>query len=532
MALRFPDPAESSRQYRRGAVMGLTVAEAFMLLAFVLLMLMLLWRAEDARKLERVEDFAALPPADQQVVIEVSRLMREAGLRPEDPAARRTLEALVALDQLPATQTILAELVGASDAERRKLDALIRTSAWREGEEATIAERVTERLVRAAENRSAVTEALRAELGDVVAAAGGVIETDGALVFPDTVLFEAGRSDITPELRAFLETICLPWFRTLEGSGAAISDLRIEGHASSEWIGMSPETAYLANLALSQERAHAVLSTCLQLVPGPEGAWARERATAVGYSSSHPVLIDGQEDRGRSRRVVFRVDFSLDEVIQGIEDDVQATRTPPIDSDKIQLFGGTSDAPPSVQSESAVLAPPDTVLSGKESGTDLAGVVGATVATEPVVASGGDVGAAPIARKRMVVGVASVIDADTIEVHGERIRLHGIDAPESSQVCLDSAGVGFRCGQRAAMGLSDRIGRQTVSCDPRDIDRYGRTVAVCHVGEEDLGAWLVRAGLAFAYRQYSTDYVALEEEARLSRSGLWSGSFEFPWDVR
>ncbi len=40
-----------------------------------------------------------------------------------------------------------------------------------------------------------------------------------------------------------------------------------------------------------------------------------------------------------------------------------------------------------------------------------------------------------------VTGTASAIDSDTIEVHGQRIRLHGIDAPESRQLCrLDSAG--------------------------------------------------------------------------------------------
>jgi hypothetical protein len=62
MALRMPDPAESTRQYRRGAVMGLTIAEAFMLLAFVLLMLTLLWRFEDRKQIEAAQGFVDLPP--------------------------------------------------------------------------------------------------------------------------------------------------------------------------------------------------------------------------------------------------------------------------------------------------------------------------------------------------------------------------------------------------------------------------------------------------------------------------------------
>ena len=64
------------------------------------------------------------------------------------------------------------------------------------------------------------------------------------------------------------------------------------------------------------------------MVPGPEGAWARERATAVGYSSSHPVLTGGQEDKAKSRRVVFRVDYGLKDVIDDIEKDVEAAEPP------------------------------------------------------------------------------------------------------------------------------------------------------------------------------------------------------------
>jgi endonuclease YncB( thermonuclease family) len=130
------------------------------------------------------------------------------------------------------------------------------------------------------------------------------------------------------------------------------------------------------------------------------------------------------------------------------------------------------------------------------------------------------------------IGVASVIDADTIEIHGQRIRLHGIDAPEGGQVCLDAAGQKWRCGQRAALALQDLIGRRTVACDERDVDRYGRIVGRCLVDDLDINEWLVAQGLALAYRRYSRDYVAAEDDARAAGRGMWAGSFEPPWEWR
>src|SRR3546814_19552594 len=109
-----------------------------------------------------------------------------------------------------------------------------------------------------------------------------------------------------------------------------------------------------------------------------------------------------------------------------------------------------------------------------------------------VTAETGDGGAA---RAVAIVGQASVIDGDTIEVHGARIRLHGIDAPESDQLCVISEEE-VRCGQQAAIALYERIGRATVSCEPKDRERYGRIVAVCRAHGEDLNAPLVVAGWA------------------------------------
>lgn len=136
----------------------------------------------------------------------------------------------------------------------------------------------------------------------------------------------------------------------------------------------------------------------------------------------------------------------------------------------------------------------------------------------------------PVTAQTRIEGVASVIDGDTIEVHGTRIRLHGIDAPESRQECTRPDGTTWRCGQQAALALSDRIGRSIVRCDPRD--RYGRIIAICFKGTEDLNRWMVAAGWAVAYRQYSLDYAGDEDSARRAQLGLWAGSFEMPWDWR
>lgn len=134
--------------------------------------------------------------------------------------------------------------------------------------------------------------------------------------------------------------------------------------------------------------------------------------------------------------------------------------------------------------------------------------------------------------RTLVVGVASVIDGDTIEIHGQRIRLFGVDAPESRQTCVDAVGRDWRCGQRAAMELADLFGSSTVRCEQRDRDRNRRIVAVCLSGNQDLGRWMVLQGWAVASRSYSTDYIRDEDAAHHANRGIWASRFEMPWDWR
>jgi len=131
-----------------------------------------------------------------------------------------------------------------------------------------------------------------------------------------------------------------------------------------------------------------------------------------------------------------------------------------------------------------------------------------------------------------IAGRASVIDGDTIEIRGQRIRLWGIDAPESRQTC-ERNGQAWRCGQTASFALADKIGARPVTCKQRDKDRYRRIVAVCFLQSEDLNGWMVRQGIALDYRQYSKGrYRAEESEARTNKRGVWGSKFMKPWEWR
>lgn len=133
------------------------------------------------------------------------------------------------------------------------------------------------------------------------------------------------------------------------------------------------------------------------------------------------------------------------------------------------------------------------------------------------------------APQNTLTGTASVIDGDTLDLHGTRVRLHAIDAPESRQTCGRPE---WRCGQQAALALSDKIARRPITCQERDIDRYGRVVATCFAGGENLNAWMVRQGWAVAYLQYGRDYAGDEAAAKAAGRNIWAGPFTMPQDWR
>jgi endonuclease YncB( thermonuclease family) len=132
-----------------------------------------------------------------------------------------------------------------------------------------------------------------------------------------------------------------------------------------------------------------------------------------------------------------------------------------------------------------------------------------------------------------LVGRASVVDGDTLEIHGTRIRLWGVDAPESSQLCRGEDSLPYRCGAKAANDLDAFIAVRPVNCLPISLDRYGRTVVTCLVGGADLGDWLARNGLALDWPQYSNrKYDDAQREAEQVGRGMWAGSYVEPWLFR
>lgn len=128
-------------------------------------------------------------------------------------------------------------------------------------------------------------------------------------------------------------------------------------------------------------------------------------------------------------------------------------------------------------------------------------------------------------------GQVRVVDGDTLVLDQARVRLYGIDAPESGQTCA-RGGLDWRCGEWSGAQLRALVAAGPVRCDPRGTDRYGRMIAVCTAGGRDLAAAQVQAGAATAYLRYARDYAADEARARAAGLGIWAGTMQPPEDFR
>lgn len=125
-------------------------------------------------------------------------------------------------------------------------------------------------------------------------------------------------------------------------------------------------------------------------------------------------------------------------------------------------------------------------------------------------------------------GRASVIDGDTLSLHGKVVGLYGIAAPSLKQACIDATGRSYSCGAASAQALASHVGSVIITCETREPDQHGRILATCRNGTEDLSAWMNTQGYATADRRASTTYVPDEKQAWAKRRGLWAGVFDDP----
>lgn len=135
-------------------------------------------------------------------------------------------------------------------------------------------------------------------------------------------------------------------------------------------------------------------------------------------------------------------------------------------------------------------------------------------------------------RPDAIAGAATVIDGDTLAINGIRIRLEGIDAPEAGQTCNRPLLGAWACGAQATAALTNLVAGKQLKCEPRGLDKYGRTLGVCFIGSQDINGWMVRQGHAWAFTKYSTSYVKEEAEAKTERRGIWQGESTPAWDYR
>ncbi len=132
---------------------------------------------------------------------------------------------------------------------------------------------------------------------------------------------------------------------------------------------------------------------------------------------------------------------------------------------------------------------------------------------------------------KTIIGKPKIIDGDTIHIGSDKIRLHGIDAPETEQICKLESQDWF-CGKQSTKELKRKINNRNVKCITTDIDIYKRFVAICSVDNINLNKWMVENGWAIAYRYYSTDYINEERYARENSLGIWKSQFLKPYQYR
>lgn len=132
---------------------------------------------------------------------------------------------------------------------------------------------------------------------------------------------------------------------------------------------------------------------------------------------------------------------------------------------------------------------------------------------------------------RKVDGATVIVrDGDTLKIAGQDYRLHGIDAPEFTQICKTAAGSDWPCGKEAREALVKLVGTNALECEERAKDKYNRVVATCRTASGvDLAQQMAEQGMAVSFGGFAEgSYAAEEATAKAARRGVWQGAFDPP----
>ena len=142
-----------------------------------------------------------------------------------------------------------------------------------------------------------------------------------------------------------------------------------------------------------------------------------------------------------------------------------------------------------------------------------------------------------ISFEKIIIGKAKVTDGDTIKINDQKIRLFGIDAPETKQFCKEvylsflifNFKRDYKCGEKSTNALKKKIKDKKIRCLIQGKkDRYRRNIGICYLKKQDINSWLVKNGYAIAYRRYSKKYIIDEQYAEDNKLGIWQGTFMEP----
>ncbi|HDR1805305.1 OmpA family protein [Pasteurella multocida] len=174
-------------------------------------------------------------------------------------------------------------------------------------------------------NQEKIYQALKTEFADNLEDWKAKIDKDTlTFVFTDPeVLFKTGDSSLQERFKKTLREFFPRYIQVIDQYKDSISEVRIEGHTSSEWTNATTEDmAYFENMRLSQDRTRAVLAFTYQLDDITQYRnWIKANISAVGLSSSKIVVNgEGLENKEASKRVTFRIITNAEEQLQKISE--------------------------------------------------------------------------------------------------------------------------------------------------------------------------------------------------------------------